>query len=183
MTAAAGMPSRSARATTRMCSTAVSETVSRGDKWWPRAFFGAVPWASRRWRTCCGRSWGTFLRLSNRQPWAPRSVSARSNELAGNCGPHGDDPSEMLIPIAAKAATAAAIRPARHAGEHPRCTQTSPRPARATEPDGQQESFARSPPPQTSASIVGIRRDLVLLNHSTMQRSKACFSACCRDIP
>ena len=33
-----------------MTSTAVSDAVSRGDKWWPRAFLGAAPWASRRWR-------------------------------------------------------------------------------------------------------------------------------------
>jgi hypothetical protein len=44
------MPNRSAGATTRMNSTWVSDTVSRGDNWWPNAFLGTVPCARRLWR-------------------------------------------------------------------------------------------------------------------------------------
>jgi hypothetical protein len=74
--------------------------------------------------------------------------------------------------MAAKAVIALAIRPARHAGEHLACSQTSPPPS----PTGNRSSLARSVSPQIghgpSGEVTGLR-----YSHSLMQCPRACFSA------
>ena len=61
-------------------------------------------------------------------------------------------PGGAAIPIRASASTASAIRPARHAAEHPRCSQTCPPPS----PTGNRSSFGRSASPQTR-HVLGMR--------------------------
>ena len=53
--------SHSARVTTRMNSTAVSDTGRQGDEW-PSAILGAAPGRAGG-GGCCGRSWGTGFKL------------------------------------------------------------------------------------------------------------------------